>query len=148
MALEGALLGWILFFLARSGKWFPLTAACSLVALEWLKAEVLAKNFISFPWLLLGYTQWQYPPVIQMASITGAVGLAFFISYPAFSLAYAFHKGMDNWKRLMIGPLVSTLVLLVFGLYELSGTLSKREGQLTLRVAVLQPNIDQYRKMV
>ena len=146
MAAEGGLLGWMLFFLARSAKWFPLTAACALVALEWVKAEVLTKNFISFPWLLLGYSQWQYPPVIQMASITGAVGLSFFISYPAFSLAYAMHTGMKNWKRVMLGPLVSTVVLLSFGFYELSETLVKREGQLTMRISVLQPNIDQYRK--
>ncbi|NLO91493.1 MAG: apolipoprotein N-acyltransferase [Elusimicrobia bacterium] len=145
MALEGALLGGIFFFLSRAGKWFPLAAACGVVTVDWLKAELLPANFISFPWLLLGYTQWHYPLTIQMASVTGAVGLSFFISYPALSLAFVTHDKWRNWKLPLAWPILSTLLLLGFGAKELLEASKPQQGP-TMRISVLQPNIDQYRK--
>jgi len=60
----------------RTGFSQALVAPPLWVSLEYVRAHM---GFLSAPWLLLGYSQYQYPPVIQLASITGVYGITFLI---------------------------------------------------------------------
>src|SRR5207245_9827728 len=42
------------------------------VALEWLRSWF----FIGFPWAVLGYSQYRYHDLVQVAEVTGAYGIA------------------------------------------------------------------------
>jgi len=46
------------------------------VALEYVRAYVIS----GFPWFFLGHTQYVYPRLIQVADVTGAYGVSFFVA--------------------------------------------------------------------
>jgi len=59
----------------------------------WLAFEYLRTlGFIGYPYGIIGYSQWQMIPIIQMASITGVWGVSALVTFPSFWLASAFKK--------------------------------------------------------
>lgn len=54
---------------------FAWLSACAWVVLEWAQSWIIS----GFPWELLGYSQYRYLPLIQMASVTGIYGISFLI---------------------------------------------------------------------
>jgi apolipoprotein N-acyltransferase len=46
------------------------------VALEYIRSHL---GFASLPWMLLGHSQYLYPPLIQITSFTGVYGLTFLV---------------------------------------------------------------------
>ena len=48
------------------------------VALEYLRGHA---SFLSFPWALLGHTQYAHPALMQVAAFTGVFGLSFLIVF-------------------------------------------------------------------
>ena len=73
IGLQFAVFGSSCFFLRKLRGLFPLMAACGWVALEWLH-QTLAFHALGFPWVMLGYSQWNFPPALQIASLTGVRG--------------------------------------------------------------------------
>ena len=61
--------------LLKDSRFFVLFAACFWVALEYAKAHFLT----GFPWCLLGYSQFEHLPIIQIADLFGVYGLSFLI---------------------------------------------------------------------
>lgn len=59
----------------QSGVLFSLAVASIWVALEWVRSWLLT----GFPWGFIGYSQWNYPQGIQIASLTGVYGISFVI---------------------------------------------------------------------
>jgi apolipoprotein N-acyltransferase len=59
----------------RWPRWSWLVAPMLWAALEWLRGRLLS----GFPWALLGYSQYQQLPLIQMADVTGVYGVSFVI---------------------------------------------------------------------
>jgi apolipoprotein N-acyltransferase len=46
----------------------------------WVSLELLRSVFLSgFPWALLGYSQWDVKPILQVADITGIYGVSFLV---------------------------------------------------------------------
>jgi apolipoprotein N-acyltransferase len=70
--------GWVFaFFSSRHGVIFALSAAPFIwVSLEYVRSNL---SFLSVPWVLLGHSQYQALPVIQISSMTGAYGVSFLI---------------------------------------------------------------------
>lgn len=69
---------------ARRSVW-ALTCAAAWVALEMIQARL----FSGFPWNLLGVSQYRVTPLIQIASVTGVYGVAFFIVWMSAALTCA-----------------------------------------------------------
>jgi apolipoprotein N-acyltransferase len=65
------------FFIRRWGR----TAALFFAPFMWVSLEYIHSNlsFLSLPWALLAHSQYQYPAIIQIASITGTYSISFLI---------------------------------------------------------------------
>lgn len=130
----------------------------ALVPAGWVSVEYLrALLFTGFPWELLGYSQYKRLPLIQLADITGVYGLSFLIALANASVFMAFlafsrtcWQGRSVTGRQAMGAIF--LLGAVFGAAWLYGDARiaavdrRAAGAETVRVAVVQGNIDQARK--
>jgi len=115
-------------------NWMPFYGAAAWVALEYLRTYL----FSGFPWVLLADSQVKILPLIQIASLTGTYGVSFLIVWINLALA--------AWppKRLAV-PLVVVAMTCLYGYLRMKSLSGEPAGR-TLRVALLQGNIDQYKK--
>jgi apolipoprotein N-acyltransferase len=134
-----------------------LYGAAAWVALEYLRTYL----FSGFPWALLADSQVRHLPLIQIASITGAYGVSFVVMLVNLTIAAYFHRrhpritlsgnhhaatASDGWPHATAG--MTTLIVLssyLFGLQRLHRPLASPSSR-PVRVALLQGNIDQYKK--
>lgn len=119
----------------------------------WVSLEVLRTYlFTGFPWALLGYSQYKFLPLIQIADITGIYGISYLIVlFNCFIFDLLVFR-----KRRVLYPLVpyytivssSLLVVLVFLFVFTYGVkkLSERSEETSLVVSVIQGNIPQDQK--
>ncbi len=149
LALQFAVFGASCHFLKKTGAFFPLLAACGWVALEWLH-QTIAFYGIGFPWIMLGYTQWNVPQVLYIASFIGVNGLSFVLAFTGSSVGWCFAE--PGFKKGIGQLLLATLVFA--GVYGFGQHMQNRYARfmaqphslLSVQAALLQPNIDQYRK--
>ncbi len=110
------------------------------VALEWARSYV----FTGFGWALLGYSQSQNLPIIQIADISGAYGVSFLIVM--FNAAVFFALKNFRNKKEFVFPVVMAAVLITaacgYGLLRLNNVFTGEK----LKVSVVQGNIPQYQK--
>lgn len=144
MALQFAVFGGSCFYLKRLGWAFPVLAAMGWAALEWLH-QMLAYYALGFAWFGLGYSQWNWPEMLQVASFTGAIGISALVSFTGINIGYGL--AVPRFRR-GVGHMI--LAALVFGaVYAYGHKMLSRPAPralLSLHAAVLQPNIDQYKK--
>ena len=144
MAIQFAVFGVSCFYLKKLNCAFAFMAALGWAALEWAH-EMLATYALGFPWFSLGYSQWNLTPVIQIASFTGTTGISALIAFCSISIGYAF--AIPHFKRAVFQMFLAAAVFLGtygYGVYELSRP--QPRSLLRLQAAVMQPNIDQYKK--
>lgn len=144
MALQVAIFGGSCYYLKKLTWMFPVLAAIGWVALEWLH-ETLASYVLGFPWFSLAYSQWNMPQVLQVASITGVAGVSFLVAFTGISVGYAFVT--TSLKRGVWQLLVAGLVFggnYGYGQWVLNHQASR--SLLRVQAAIMQPNIDQYKK--
>lgn len=134
----------------RVPAWAPLGAPCLWVTLELVRAHFLS----GFPWMLLGYSQYQWLPIIQIADITSVYGVSFLIVLVNVTLAGLI---LGAWRRFRLqrgqavawpAPAATALVLIASLAYG-QAALSHAPGsddQPSLAVGLVQPNIDQAHK--
>lgn len=117
------------------------------VTLEYIRAHLLT----GFPWVSLGYSQYKFLPIVQIADITSFPGISFLIvgvNATLFEIASYLKGGLRR------PPLLSTISLavfpllffvsLVYGFTKLQEAYDRSGGG--LNVAVLQGNIPQHLK--
>jgi len=148
LALQTAFFGGSCYYLKATKAFFPILAACGWVALEWLH-QMIALYGIGFPWFMLGNTQWNFPPMLQLVSLTGVYGLSFCVIWTGLQLGWSLSQ--PSVKKVTGSLLLIALLLgCVFGYGQdrLShfAKMRKRQSLLSLQVALMQPNIDQYKK--
>ena len=125
------------------------------VCLEYVRSNL---SFLSLPWGLLAHSQYQYPLLIQMASITGVFGIGFLIVLVNSALTIlvsALLNQVGLTKPASTEPLLSHGAKALVGaaavcfainwLYGYTIT-SKTISGANLRVAVVQANIEQAKK--
>ena len=144
MGVQFAVFGGSCYFLKRLQWAFPLLAALGWAALEWAH-EMLATYLLGFPWFALGYSQWNIPQIIQIASFAGTAGVSFLVAFAGISVGYAF---ATPYLKRGIGQLLLAAAVFLGAYGYGSFVLSHRpeHSLLSMRAAVLQPNIDQYKK--
>ena len=116
-------------------------------AASWVTMEMIVVRLLGgFPWNLLGTSQYQIVPLIQLASFTGIYGVAFLVVWTSASLlgAAAVMVRRPNvrsvWLSEMIFPMLAVAVTFAFGFHKISHTPpAARE----LRVTMVQPSIPQ-----
>ncbi len=107
---------------------------------------------IAFPWLTLGYSQSFDLADIQFASFTGLFGLSLQILLVNALITYAMMQWIENRKARKAQIISALLVMLLFilvpkvyGLIVLNSAGNEHHSR-TLKVAIVQPNIDPYAK--
>ncbi len=126
---------------SRRVRW-TLAGAAAWVALEFLRGWL----FSGFPWSLLGASQYQLVPLIQIASATGVFGVSFLVVwlslalYSAAEMIYRNPTKRHVWQAEIVLPLVTVLLLFVGGIFAIG---NKAPVGKTLRVTLIQPSIPQ-----
>ncbi|NWG11929.1 MAG: apolipoprotein N-acyltransferase [Acidobacteria bacterium] len=113
-----------------------------LLPFAWVSVELLRSYtpFGGFPWLLTGYSQTDYLPVVQIADITGVYGLSLLILIANVGIAWRILKGPAARTRLWPALAACGLILLCLAYGHVS--LRKWSPGPTLRkTAILQANI-------
>ncbi len=131
---------WLSF---KKGVPLALAAPLAWTALEYLRGTVIT----GFPWLFLAHSQYEVLPVIQIADLTGAAGVTFWIVAVNGILAdvmCGLLRLSPAVKRPRVvaagaGVALVTIAALAYGWHRLN-TLVVREGP---RIAVVQANIPQ-----
>ena len=135
----------------NSGSLLQCTAAPSIwVALELLRTYL----FSGFPWALLGYSQYQWLAIIQVADITGVYGISFLIVLTNMTLFQLIRWGIANqaksigsWPWPSLTATIGVLALaLVYGNVQLDSYSTNDSTTESVRIGVVQGNIDQARK--
>jgi apolipoprotein N-acyltransferase len=115
----------------------------------WVFLELLrARLFTGFPWVSLGYSQYQFITFIQAADITGIYGLSFFIMMANtlfFIIIQRVGKERFPYKETIAVLLLFGLIL-SYGFYRLNDIEADVRGWRALRVGIVQGNIDQAQK--
>ena len=163
LALYFAAFGWFVHSIAQGsrlkaqGKSVSLQPQASslqrllIVPAAWVVLEYARSYFLSgFGWNLLAYSQTSWLPVIQIADMTGAWGVSFFIVFANMALASAAlpiirHSTFDirNFQPAPLLLAMSVAFLVVgYGLWRLHDL---PHGPLA-RIAVVQGNIPQEEK--
>lgn len=147
MSSEFLLISVFGFYLKKAGlKAWPYVFAAGWFLLEYGKVY-LSMKAVWFPWFMLGYTQWDYTPLIQAASVAGVYGLSAAICFTGALAGSLPALNGPAWNKcLRAAPaLLLFAAIWVFGARELrrAGNAVPRE---TFSAALLQPSIDQYAK--
>jgi len=122
-------------------RW-TISAAAAWVALE----MIVARLFTGFPWNLLGASQFELPPLIQVASVTGIYGVSFLVVWASVSLLSAALMLIRRptlrgvWIGEIILPLAVVVAVFGFGWHRLA---PDSPPDRLLRVTFVQPSIPQ-----
>jgi len=111
------------------------------VTMEYIKSFL----FSGFPWESLGYSQYRLLPLIQCADLTGVYGISFLIVYVNVTL-YLLLRGIPSkkipYKEITFGVLIISAALL-YGRWRLIDIKNITESSFSMRVGLIQGNIDQ-----
>jgi len=146
----------------RTGLSTSVIASPLWVALEFARSHLL---FLSYPWLLLGHSQYLHPSLLQIASITGVYGVTFLIVLTNAAIAEAVcsvrgwlsgaNPSLSVFGRSSVISLGSASILLIASHFYGAFILSKGiEGE-RKTIALVQGNIPKdhmwnisYRQMI
>ena len=128
-------------------KWFTRTGHALFCAAAWVAMEmIVSRLFTGFPWNLLGSSQQELLPLIQIASVTGVYGVSFLVIWFAASLLNAFDallaqpSARSVWLKELALPVFTVAVIFAAGLHRIT---SAPPSERTLRMALVQPSIPQ-----
>lgn len=143
-SLYWGLFGW--FFVASEksdGLVRVLMVPAAWVALEYARTHLLT----GFPWVLLGYSQASYLPIIQIADTTGVWGISFVVmavNTAVFLVVRRFsEKQAASPSRAVIAAGVIVLSVAAYGLIKIGIVDRDAESWTAITVAVAQGSIDQ-----
>jgi apolipoprotein N-acyltransferase len=128
----------------RAGRDVVWLAPALWVTLEWLRGWFV----IGFPWGALGYSQYRFHDLVQIAEVTGVYGVsAVLVLFNVVVAAVLRERGSD--VRRLLPALVTVTVLLVvlpaLGRWRIA-TLRHDPVAGSLRVGIVQGNVEQDRK--
>ena len=113
----------------------------------WVAWEMMQARFITgFPWNLLGASQYQMLPLIQIASITAVYGVSFMIVWFSVGLfcgvAMTIRRPHQRWAGLreMFLPLLVLACVISFGVSQISKYVPPPNH---IKIALIQPSIPQ-----
>lgn len=128
----------------KESRFRALLTAGIWVFLEYLRARLLT----GFPWCLFGYSQSGFLHLIQMSDITGVYGISFLIIFSnaiiyllLFRSGQAAGKGYLGLEIFLFIAMLS--VAIIYGNYRLSGNKEGPKEGKSVKVAIVQANIDQ-----
>jgi apolipoprotein N-acyltransferase len=131
----------IRFAQRRLGPWWPLMAAATWTALELVRARLGP----GFPWLFLGYTQYRFAALRQMAAFGGVYAVSFIVFLIGAALAAMILRvpgGPSGWpSRRQLAVLAASLLVLLGATIAGRGAMARVAVTDGPVVGVVQQNI-------
>jgi apolipoprotein N-acyltransferase len=124
----------------RPRAWWVTPAAW--VACEWLRSWTP----LGFPWTSLGYSQYRYPALVQMAAVSGVFGVTGVVV--AVNAAAAEMLSEVGRRRLLPALLTTALVIVAWGGGYLRLVAGGDEPSRALAVGIVQGQVDERDKWV
>jgi apolipoprotein N-acyltransferase len=141
---------WLLAGKIGVGSWTQKNLWSLAGAAAWVGLEIFRAYFLGgFPWNLLGVSQYQLTPLIQIASVTGVYGVSFLVvwlSLAFFSTARAIFSKLDSrfaWQPEVFLPLLVVAILFAVGCFQMRTPPSAVANQPPLRITLVQPSVPQ-----
>ncbi len=134
----------------RGSRWLWLGAPSIWVSLEYLRTYALS----GFPWALLGYSQYQWLPIIQVSDLTGVYGVSFLLIMSNVAAASmtkwiwdqkAWHLASCPWQP-TVGFLIILSAALGYGHWQMNRQAIIDQSAKSLDIGLVQPNILQDKK--
>jgi len=116
----------------------------------WVGYEYLrTQGFLGYSYGIIGYTQYLFPPLVRVSSLTGIWGISLLVIFPSAFLGYVFRDGFKNWfAKLKKTVIDEKIVLAVYALiftaalsYGFINTVDVSKLE-TWRVSLIQHNVD------
>ena len=123
----------------RFPKWELLIVPALWVSVEFYRTL----GFLRFPWGILGYSQYQILPIIQIASFTGVFGISFLIALTNLSLAKVISEYTSKGWRVML-RLAPAAVLIAISLVYGFSVVPEEVGEKPVKIALVQPYFDSW----
>jgi len=143
LALYFAVFGWIASKFLNKNTSSMFFIAAFWVALEYVRGWMIG----GLPWALLGYSQWKQIVFIQIAEITGAYGVSYFVILVNLLLFKGFSKKTDSKAWVVLCVVFSGVTLYgILSLRSRDAFYTSEAPKAIIRVAVLQGNIPQEKK--
>lgn len=134
---------------------FPSISMANVLKMSslWVLLEIIRGNILSgFPWMLVGYSQYKFLPLIQVAKIGGIYIVSFLVIITNLIIAniiFGLVNRTERNKVVSLGVFLAFLltIVLVYGVLELKSVEKNfQDVKDKVRVVLLQGNIDQYKK--
>lgn len=155
-----------IFFLLHIPILSPIVSSALWVSLEYLRTHL----FTGFPWAVIGYSQWNNLVVSQISDLTGVYGVSFFVVCVNITI-YQLLKNVRALKKASaetastekiiedtvglrkheVPNIILIFFVLIYGIVKLFSEPGHYSADTAashnyLKIAVIQPNIDQYKK--
>lgn len=121
--------------------------ALLIIPFVWVALEYIRNYFVSgFPWILLGYSQHKYLPIIQISDIFGVYGVSFIIVLVNSLLVCWLKLGFKKKLSLAFSSVAIVIIglNLVYGFFRLNESPEKPES---INIALIQGNVPQDEKL-
>ncbi len=133
-------------FLSRNSR-LPatLTVPVLWVSLEFLRTYALT----GFPWAMLGYTQYSFLPLIQVADVTGVYGVSFLVAAAngaLYDLTFLRRRKPAGIRLSRLAGIIIFLFVVTASLLYGTEKLKGGESGEKIRVSIVQGNIEQDKK--
>jgi apolipoprotein N-acyltransferase len=127
--------GWVAW---HGGRARSAALAVVAIAAAWITGEIARSiEYLGGPWGLLGASQWNNPPVLELASLAGVWGIGFVVCAVNAALALAImsrNSRLDSLRALAVGALIAGAAV-GYGVFHVT----QSDG--LLRVAGAQPGV-------
>ena len=150
MAVYFGIWTWLLAGKIGAGSWMRRNLWSLAGAAAWVALEIFRSYFLGgFPWNLVGTSQFQLTPLIQIASVTGVYGVSFlvvWVSLTVFSAVRAIFSKPDSrfaWQPEVFLPLLVVAILFAFGSFQMRTPTNTATSQPPLRITLIQPSVPQ-----
>jgi apolipoprotein N-acyltransferase len=150
MAIYFGIWTWLLGGKIGTGSWAHRNLWSLAGAAAWVGLEIFRSHFLGgFPWNLLGTSQYQLTPLIQIASVTGVYGVSFlvvWVSLAIFSAVRAIFSKPDSrfaWQPEIFLPLLVVAILFAIGCFQMRTPPDASASRPPLRITLIQPSVPQ-----
>jgi apolipoprotein N-acyltransferase len=131
----------------NTSRWLQRALWCFVAAAAWVAWEMAqARVFSGFPWNLLGSSQYQMLPLIQVSSIAGIYGVSFLLVWFSVALICVATRmirlpAKRSWSLELALPAIAVILVIAWGMLRLQPPLLDKSREIT--VALIQPSIPQ-----
>ena len=139
LALYPALFAFFIVRIHSGGSFLTFLIAAPM----WVSLELLRAYFMSgFPWALLGYSQYRYLHVIQIADLVGVYGVSFFIVFVNVAIWHFFRFPRKAPYAVVISVSLMAALVWGYGYLRLHEVPIETAGA-ARAVGIVQGNVDQ-----